>query len=513
MKSQEVFQLGPFQFVRSGPILRDERGEIVPLRHQSLKVLDCLCQNAGTIVTKADLNQQVWGDTFVTDASLVQCIREIRRALSDDCFEIVRTFPRQGYMIESTVAATGDQQNNPGRPIIAVCQFADHSTGVDRDVLSDAIAEDLILALSRYPELSVVSRQASFGFNEAENRTKKIAARTGAQYILTGYQRKSNDDLRVGAALIDAKTDTSVWNGIYDLDGGEPFASQNEAVEKIVAAVDALIPSLEPGIGGAGKAAAVSHYLKALNEFMNFTEESLLRAEDLSQQSIQADPSSPFGYKSLCFVNLCRHEFGLWHERPGYELANAEQLAEKALSLSPRSPDMVMTRGVVFMYQGRLEDALACFEKTLLLNPYYGANRMNYSETLALIGEIPAALEQVELARKSYGVRPDWHYLNTAFVLWAAGKQQAAVDYARNVTSLPTTSIPFKCALLVGNGEIEAAKTEMAKFLVERPNHSMEIERFVIGKKFRDGDLADRWLTALKRAGMPERPRGPENKP
>jgi hypothetical protein len=140
----------------------------------------------------------------------------------------------------------------------------------------------------------------------------------------------------------------------------------------------------------------------------------------------------------------------------------------------------------------------------LLLNPNYGANRMNYAETLALTGDIPAALEQVELAVKRNCVRPDWQYFNTAFILWAAGRHQEAVNYLRNVPSVTLNGIPFKCALLASNGEVQAARAEMAKFTAERPNHTLEIERFVIGTKFRDGDLADRWIAALKLAGMPE---------
>jgi TolB-like protein len=504
MKSDEVFQLGAFQFESSGPTLRDENGAIVPLRHQSLKVLGYLCQNAGTIVTKADLNERVWGNTFVTDASLVQCIREIRRALQDNDYAMVKTFPRQGYMIETSLAAMTNRKTDPGTAVVAVCQFLDRSTGADQNVLSDGIAEDLITALSRYAELSVVSRQASFGFEAAENRSAQIVERTGAQYILTGYQQKSGQKLHVGVALIDAKTDKNIWIDSYDLDARELLNSQREVVEKIATAVEYLIPNFTPEAGGIGKAAALGYHLRARTEFMKFTETSLMRAEELGLKAIEADPTSPHGYLSLSFVHLCRHEFGLWHNGPGEDLAAADENAEKALALAPNSANAIMTRGVVFMNQGRLEDALACFEKTMLLNPNYSANRMNYAEALALTGDIPAALKQVELAYKRNGVRPGWHYENTAFILWVAGRNQEAVNYLRNVPSVPLTSIPFKSALLASNGDVQAAKAEMANFTAERPNHTLKIERFVVGTKFRDADLADRWLAALKMAGMPE---------
>ncbi len=504
MKSDEVFQLGAFQFERSGQTLRGENGAIAPLRHQSLKVLDYLCQNAGTIATKADLNEQVWGDTFVTDASLVQCIREIRRALSDDDFAIVKTFRRQGYMIETSQTASANRIPDPGTPVIVVCQFQDRSTGVDQNVLSDGIAEELINALSRYAELSVVSRQASFGFDASENRTAQIVERTGAQYILTGYQQKSRQEFHVGVALIDAKTDKNIWTESYDLDAGNIFGSQREVVENVASSMGYLIPYVMTAAGGD---AALTYHLRARTEYMKFTETSLMRAEELGLNAVKADPTSPYGYLILCFVHLSRHEFGFWQNRPGDELAAADEQAEKALALAPNTPNAVMARGAVFIDQGRLEDGLACFEKTMLLNPNYSANRLNYAEALALIGDIPAALEQVEIANKRNNLRPIWYEHTYAFILWVAGRHQDAVTCLRSVPDPPLTFIPFKCALLVSSGEVQAARAEMVKFTAERPNHTLEIERFVVGTRFRDAGLANRWLAALEMAGMPERPR------
>ena len=87
-----IFWLGAFQFDRKGATLRDPNGVVFPLGHQSLKVLDQPCQNAGQIVTKADLYERVRCDKFVTDASLVQCIREISRALGDTDFSVAKNF-------------------------------------------------------------------------------------------------------------------------------------------------------------------------------------------------------------------------------------------------------------------------------------------------------------------------------------------------------------------------------------------------------------------------------------
>jgi hypothetical protein len=71
----------------------------VPLRAQNLAVLRCLAQNAGHVVSKDRLMQAVWPGIVVTDDSLFQCIKELRRALGDTGHRLIETAPKQGYRL------------------------------------------------------------------------------------------------------------------------------------------------------------------------------------------------------------------------------------------------------------------------------------------------------------------------------------------------------------------------------------------------------------------------------
>src|SRR5262245_22750628 len=79
--------------------LRDASGTTVALRPQAIAVLVFLARNANRIVTKDELMRAVWPNVIVTDDSLVQCIKEIRRALHDDEHRILRTEPKRGYRL------------------------------------------------------------------------------------------------------------------------------------------------------------------------------------------------------------------------------------------------------------------------------------------------------------------------------------------------------------------------------------------------------------------------------
>jgi DNA-binding winged helix-turn-helix (wHTH) protein len=78
-------------------------GQDIKLRPKSFDSLKYLIENRGRVVSKDELVHAVWPDSFVTDDSLVQCVRDIRRALEDNGQEFVKTVPRRGYIFDAHV--------------------------------------------------------------------------------------------------------------------------------------------------------------------------------------------------------------------------------------------------------------------------------------------------------------------------------------------------------------------------------------------------------------------------
>jgi len=77
------------------------------LRPQSFEVLKYLAANSGRLVGKNELIESVWNGMAVTDDSLVQCLKDIRRALGDETQQIIKTVPRRGYIFESEISENG----------------------------------------------------------------------------------------------------------------------------------------------------------------------------------------------------------------------------------------------------------------------------------------------------------------------------------------------------------------------------------------------------------------------
>jgi TolB-like protein/DNA-binding winged helix-turn-helix (wHTH) protein len=73
----------------------------IEIRPKTFEVLKLLVENAGRLVSKDEIVATVWPGVFVTDDSVVQCVKELRRALGPDGERLVRTVPRRGYRLEA----------------------------------------------------------------------------------------------------------------------------------------------------------------------------------------------------------------------------------------------------------------------------------------------------------------------------------------------------------------------------------------------------------------------------
>lgn len=86
------------------------RGEAeIDLPPRAYQVLTFLIENRDRVVTKQELVDALWKDTFVTDDALVQAISMIRHALNDSAEspQFIRTRPRIGYQFIADVDTQG----------------------------------------------------------------------------------------------------------------------------------------------------------------------------------------------------------------------------------------------------------------------------------------------------------------------------------------------------------------------------------------------------------------------
>jgi len=122
---------------------------------------------------------------------------------------------------------------------IAVLPFADMSAGGDQVYFGDGIAEELLNLLARVDGLRVASRTSAFTFRERTSSITEIADALNVAHVLEGSIRKSGDQVRITAQLIQTDNDEHLWSETYDraLTAENLFTIQDEIAAAIVNAV------------------------------------------------------------------------------------------------------------------------------------------------------------------------------------------------------------------------------------------------------------------------------------
>src|SRR5712675_1686067 len=106
-----LYRFGQFVLDPSGRTL-SRANSPVSLTPKAFDVLLFLAQNPNRLVTKEELLQAVWGDTFVEEGNLTQYISHLRKALGDNSEDtrLIVTIARKGYQFTAdvTVAEAAD---------------------------------------------------------------------------------------------------------------------------------------------------------------------------------------------------------------------------------------------------------------------------------------------------------------------------------------------------------------------------------------------------------------------
>src|SRR3954469_17074137 len=98
MRKNRQITFGEFRFDEANECLW-RSGQSVLLRPKAFAVLQHLLDRAGQLVSKQELLDIVWADTFVSDAVLKDSVRQLRDALDDDVKSprFIETAHRRGY--------------------------------------------------------------------------------------------------------------------------------------------------------------------------------------------------------------------------------------------------------------------------------------------------------------------------------------------------------------------------------------------------------------------------------
>lgn len=269
----------------------------------------------------------------------------------------------------------------PPEQSIAVLAFENMSDDPDQDYLSDGIAEELLNALAKIPELRVTSRSSSFSFKDQNVPISEVVEILNVSHVLEGSVRKSGDRIRITAQLIDASSDKHLWSETYDRELTDLFEVQDDIAGQISDAlrVRLVLPSGEevaPTVVRSAELAAYDAYLQG-REIVRLREPRRLQeAGELFEKALRIDPTfAPAHAQIAIAVTIASEHWEADEQQWAKELA-LEHLV-KAEALDPDLPELHGGRALFAGFHGDRESSIAHAKRALELNPNY-VDAMNW---------------------------------------------------------------------------------------------------------------------------------------
>jgi len=244
---------------------------------------------------------------------------------------------------------------------IVVLPFANMSGDPEQGYFADGITEDLTTDLSRIAGLLVISRNSAFTYKEKPVNAKQVSRELCVRYVLEGSVRRSGNQVRVNAQLIDADTDVHVWAERFDGDTGDLFAVQDEITSRIAVALrselnfaEAARPIDHPdALDYVFRARAAAAQPK--------TREVYAEAVGLFERALALDPHSVETHSRLASL-LAARVLDNMTDMAAADILRAERLAGQALAASPGNPLAHYAKGQVLRAQGRPGEAIPEYE-------------------------------------------------------------------------------------------------------------------------------------------------------
>jgi TolB-like protein/tetratricopeptide (TPR) repeat protein len=301
------------------------------------------------VVTKDALIARAWPGMIVEESNLAVQIGALRKILGgrDDGSPWIATAARAGYRLVRE--ANGGAESIPA---IAVLPFV----AMDEvGSFADGFVEDLLTALSRFKTFSVAARTSTEAFRDGKTDIREIARTLGVRYVIEGSVRRTGNQVRLTAQLIDGSNGLHLWSEKLDGTLEDIFDFQDRLVAGVVimfephlrrAEIDRALRKRPQNLD------AYDLYLQALALMRGVRAKDYDRALVLLDQAIALDPN----FAPALALCAGAHETRLTHggvAPPGVDDRRLLlELSERALALDSNDAMVVMAAGTARLLHG-----------------------------------------------------------------------------------------------------------------------------------------------------------------
>ena len=421
--------------------------EPVRLSPKAFQLLEILVANRPKALSKADLQDRLWPDTFVVEKNLANLVSEIRQALGDSPSApgFIRTVPRYGYAFQVTIP--GDLEPTlerrpssarrrvaltlggvallaiagfaavaliltparaPTRIMLAVLPFQNLTGDPDQEYLGDGLTEEMIAQLGglQPSRLGVIARTSAMQYKNTSKRADEIGRELGVDFLLETSVRRTGDRIRIAAQLIDVESQTHVWAEQHEREMGDIFELQRDIAAAITRRISASF-ALEqrPNIGTprhSSNALAYEQYLRGRWHWAKDTPEGLQKGKDHFLKAIALDPAYALAYSGLADTYALLGSYNIMPISDSHPLGRDAAL--KALRLNESLGEAHNSLAAILAdYYWEWTEAERHFKRAIDLEPNYVTALHFYSFYLAYTGR---SAEALPIAQRAISLDP-----------------------------------------------------------------------------------------------------------
>ena len=499
----------------------------IKLEPKVMAVLVCLADRRGELVTREQLEREVWGGTVVGYDALTSSIIKLRKALGDSSRHprFIETVSKKGYRLIAPVRRThepgapiivpapaptvnrsrrmrlaglaivviaaaglavffrGDllrpAPTAPDKPSIVVLPFGNLGNDPAQAYFTDGITADITTSLSKLSGLFVIASSSAQSYREPPTDIKQVAETLGVRYVLEGNVRRSGNRLRVNVQLVDAATGFHLWAERYDRDMQHVLDVQDDVTAKIVNALSVELTEAERQRGARRYTINVDAYdefLRGQSLYVRSTPEDNLQARALFQQAINRDPGFARAYGAMALSYVDEARFG-WGKNPAAALERAFELANKAVALDDQLPQAYRALSYVYLHKRELARAIDAIQRAITLDPNDADGRASLALTHIYNENYEAAIRILREAMQLNPHYPARYASALGHAYYFLGRHEDAVVTLRDAIERNAhylSSYVFYTAALIRLGKNDEAAWAATQIRSLSPNFSAE---------------------------------------
>lgn len=387
-------------------------------------------------------------------------------------------------------------------PTIALLPFVNQGADSSRDYFADGLTQDLITALGRFPDLTVMSWNAVSAYRRASATPGEIARRLGVRYQVEGSVLQTGDRVRVTTQLVDSDGRV-LWSARFDQPYSDLFVLQDKITTQVAGVLAVRVTEIEqrrvltkPG----ANLASYDYVLRARPALQRPTRAELVEARSLLRRAIEIDPNYAAAYAALAETYFTETSMG-WAESPSEAVGRAEDMANKALALDESDVCAHVVLGRIHIFYQRYEQARVEMDRAIALNPNDAHALAGRGNIRMWLGETDAAIEDLERALRIDPelIAMDRFALSLAYYLkdrYDAAVEQASLNL-RRTEGANFSRVVLAAAYAEQNNDGEVARVVAA---IRRLDPTFDAREF--GSKFLKPEDLAHLRDGLRKAGL-----------